>query len=45
MVCNLDVKFCLMDQYVSWKGVCYCFGGSICKGIDCLVFVQCIFCE
>lgn len=45
MVCNFDVKLWIMDQYVDWKGVCYCLGGSIKKGVDCFSFVQCIFCE
>ncbi len=45
MVRNLDVKFRLMDQYASWKGVRYRLGGSTRKGIDCSAFVQRTFRE
>lgn len=45
LVCNVDVKLRIMDQYADWKGVRYCLGGSTKKGIDCFGFVQRTFCE
>lgn len=45
LVCNVDVKSKIMQQYASWKGVSYRLGGTTKNGIDCSAFVQRTFSE
>lgn len=45
IVRNIHIRARILEQYASWKGVRYSFGGNSKRGVDCSAFVQLTFRE